>query len=302
MNKTQLIVAFILTLGTQIAFGESPGTLTKVGKNCGEYSIKIYEYEEEGTPLASDRLEIYKNNKLVYQDKNMQFRIGLMYDDMPEHSLVNGCQDITGDGQPDLVIATYSGGAHCCFGFKIFQLGKKFKLIDTIDAGDSDLAKFKDVDNDGVLEFIGNDWVFAYWWAPFSGSPAPKIILEYKDGSYRLALDKMKKPLDETFYKQFLQNIRLDMADAMKDRAFLEKSMQDKLSGWSNGEVGVPPGAWGYMLDLIYSGHAKEAWALVDDFWPQGKPGKKEFINDFRKHLSTSQYWDSIKISIEKNE
>ena len=121
MNKKQLIITLILILSAQCIFAESSTTLTNVEKVCGEYSIKIYEYEEEDVPLALDKLEIYKNNKLVYKDENKQFRIGLMYDEIPEDSLVNGCKDITGDGEPNLVIATYSGGAHCCFGFMIFQ-------------------------------------------------------------------------------------------------------------------------------------------------------------------------------------
>ncbi|MDP8259649.1 MAG: VCBS repeat-containing protein [Candidatus Gygaella obscura] len=311
MNKKYLIVAFILMLNTQIAFGGSPSTLTKIEKTCGEYFIKICEYDEEGIPLVLDRLEIYKNNELIYKDENKQFRIGLMYDEMPEGALINGCQDITGDGQLNLVIANYSGGAHCCFGFMIFQLGENFKLLDTVNAGDSDLARFEDLDGDGKLEFIGNDWTFAYWNETFFGSPEPRIVLKYRGGKYLLALDLMKKPLpspreEEKIFKNIQSDIRkIEQSSKMqikKDLPFGEPDVGKDTGyfAWVKGDVILPGSVWGYMLDLIYTGHPSEAWRFLDKVWPEGKSGKEKFIADFKEQLSLSPYWDSIKINIEK--
>ena len=54
-------------------------------------------------------------------------------------ALVKMGMDITGDGQPDLVISEWLGGANCCLMFHIFEIGPTFRKLGTIDAefGDS---------------------------------------------------------------------------------------------------------------------------------------------------------------------
>lgn len=275
-------------------------------KICGDYHIKIYEYVmEEGVPVSLDRLEIYKNNRLLFKDENKSFRIGLMYDEMPEDALCNNCQDITGDGKPNLVISTYSGGAHCCFGFLIFQLGDDFKLLDVINAGDSDLARFKDLDNDGVLEFIGNDWIFAYWNASFAGSPAPGIILKYINGKYRLAMDLMKKPMPNADEEErIIESVREDIARTIGEIKELKKDWgigtpdvgaDTGYFAWVRGDVVLPASVWGHMLDLIYAGHPTEAQKFIDEIWPKGQQGKKEFLSDFNGQLSLSPYYKDLR-------
>lgn len=249
------------------------------------YSVKIYRSDKTG----EGSLEILKGDKQVYHEDNWKFSLGLIYDDIPEASLVQPGKDITGDKIPDLVVSHWSGGAHCCFDFYVFSLGDQFAQLAKIENNDGDLGKFVDVDGDGVLEFIGNDWTFSYWHAPFSQSPAPTVILEYIEGKYILALEKMKKPIDVGHHKELLENIRLDMADVAKNEKSMRELADDLFSG-----VAVPPAAWGYMLDLIYSGHPSEALSLVDDFWPKGADGKGDFLKEFMSQLSKSPYWNEI--------
>ena len=47
---------------------------------------------------------------------------------------------------------------------------------------------------------------------------------------------------------------------------------------------------WAYLLELIYSGHASKAWALLELAWPPLLPGKAEFTADFWEALSYSPY------------
>ena len=64
----------------------------------------------------------------------------------------------------------------------------------TIDARHGGLAYFRDLDGDKKLEFIGNDFTFAYVYTDFADSPAPTIILRFQDDHYVLAGDLMRKP------------------------------------------------------------------------------------------------------------
>ena len=62
--------------------------------------------------------------------------------------------DINGDGYPEAIIETYSGGAHCCFGTQVYSLGEEPKLI--LKKPESNAGgQFKDLDNDLRLDKIG---------------------------------------------------------------------------------------------------------------------------------------------------
>jgi cephalosporin hydroxylase len=43
-------------------------------------------------------------------------------------------KDLTGDRIPDVIIQTFSGGAHCCFADFVLSLGTTFEVIDTLNS------------------------------------------------------------------------------------------------------------------------------------------------------------------------
>jgi hypothetical protein len=63
-----------------------------------------------------------------------KFVIGTLNKDDPDAGLVTMGKDITGDGQPDLVISEWKGGANCCLVLHPFEIGKGFRKIATVDA------------------------------------------------------------------------------------------------------------------------------------------------------------------------
>jgi len=93
---------------------------------------------------------------------------------------------VTGDGTPDLIVGSWTGGAHCCYNYTILSLGKLFKNLGTIHGLDSSFS-FKDLDGDGVFEAVGPDFNFRYWHECFAYSPAPLVILTFKNGRPVLA-------------------------------------------------------------------------------------------------------------------
>jgi len=185
-------------------------------------------------------------------------------------------RDVTGLGLPDLVIGEWTGGAHCCFLSHIFELGpKKLRRVATINAEHSDRAHFEDIDHDGQLEFLMNDWTFAYWHTGFMQSPAPDLILRFRDGKFRLALDLMRKPSPKD---EVLAHLANDIA-----------------AKWDSFEQGPPHEFWGEILDLIYSGNAGRAWKFAEQCWPREKDGKQEFMRDFRNQLGQSPHWEGLR-------
>ncbi len=197
-------------------------------------------------------------------------------------------RDITGDGVQDLVLLDYTGGAHCCYRYSIFSLGKQFKKIADIDARDSSVL-FKDLDGDGVFELGLKDATFAYWNTQFSQAPLPGVVLRFKDGKYLLARELMSMPAPQyAIVTARLKHVREEMKPSADDPAALT----------------LAPALWSFMLDLIYTGNGELAWKVFDEAWPDGTKGwcldsgeitKDEFLRNFRKQLAESPYWAGIK-------
>jgi hypothetical protein len=251
-----------------------PGRRERTGEaTFEEYSVRTYRW-----PNAFGCFEILRGGKRVFRMIGFDFQIG----GTPELPLVDKSElltpigtDVTGAGKPNLVVGEWTGGMHCCFIFYVFDLGGKGPtLIGKIDAEDSGLASFQDAGHDGRIEFAGSDWNFENWHASSAESPAPDILLRFRDGKFRLALDMMQKsppPLDQL------------SAGAVK--------VKDEFDG---ANPNPPPDLWDEMLKLIYSGNAKLAWKFLELAWPAERPGRNRFRKEFRKQLTKSMYWEDL--------
>ena len=181
------------------------------------------------------------------------------------------------------------------FQYYVFSLGKEFKLIDELQSGDLNYdASFKDVDGDGKFEFLTEDQHFGYWHSSFAGAPMPVIILKYKNGHYRLAMDLMRKPLPTAKEeKRIVQKIKKEILDYRSGKKVSSFAGDPSMGVWK--DVILSPLVWGQMLDLIYSGHAEAAWKFLHEVWPQGKSGEKQFLFEFKKELAKDPYWELLK-------
>jgi len=251
------------------------------------YVARVY-FDAKAKDGSDSYFEILKNDKRVYvqkaKRKGEKFFIGTMYKDDPDAALVKMGMDITGDGQPDLVISEWLGGANCCLTFHIFEIGPTFRKLGAIDAqfGDSGphfIHPGKDSKITGLAIQI-HDWTFANWNADFADSPAPKVMLRFSDNAYRIAPDLMR-------------NAALSASDLAARAAAIKNYAPSAKGGeWPRGKVS--PDLWATMLDLIYSGHADAAWKFLDDAWPPKVNGKDNFARDFRTQLAKSRYWPAV--------
>lgn len=241
-----------------------PGSLRdeRVFRN---YAIRIYENWEE----RQSALEILRQGRRIYVQEGVVFDVGRYGGGEKAHLPPVG-QDITGDGKPDMAVAEWTAGAHCCITVYVFEIGEEFRQVATIHGEDS-APDFTDLDGDAIPEVVLHDWTFAYWRTGFASSPAPQVILRFRDGAYRVAGDLMHKP-----------------APAPPE---LETRARKVRNDWAEE---YHRGFWGFALDLIYSGHAGLAWQFLEMAWPPDRPGKEQFLSDFRARLSKSPYWPEI--------
>jgi hypothetical protein len=239
------------------------------------YEVRTYRAGEHGDP--SQAFEVLKGGRRVYSrvdDDGMKYSVGCLNKNDPGNRDIRPGKDITGEGKPNLVIADWTGGAHCCLTYYIFELDDQVREVGRIDARHGEGCRFRK-EREGKVDFLINDWTFAYWNAPFAFSPAPQVILRYQAGSYHVAADLMVKPAPSPGEFQQL----------------VEKGRRIPRSG-----DGSPASKfWGIMLDLIYSGHANLAWKFCDGAWPSSAESKQEFLRSSKSQLSTSPYWEAIK-------
>ncbi|MGB2867566.1 MAG: hypothetical protein WBD36_03880 [Bacteroidota bacterium] len=226
----------------------------------GSYVIKCWS-DEMG---ITGGFEVFKDGKRIFSGEPIPHRV--------EKIDGHGARDINGDAIPDVVVESYSGGAHCCFTTFVFALGDEFQKVAEFD-GENTPVGFKDCDGDGIYEVTLADWTFQYWKTSFADSPAEEVILRYKGGDYVVAKDLMRK--EPPSQVEFEENVR------------------DVRKGFFRREV--PSSLWTHMLDLIYTGNGDLAWKFFNECWPAGRTGKERFLKEFKEQLGRSRYSSEIR-------
>ena len=282
-------LTFLLALTASAAQYQTPFGQLQDEQKFKDYTVRIYR--NENPPPDNDTnqdhqdgngcFEILKSGKQVYFQNGFKFEVGGVHLDNNTNNLIRMGRSITSEKQPDLVVAEWSGGAHCCYTYSIFQISDTFRLIDQIEARNDDEPEFKDFSRDGNLAFVMQDWTFEYWHTSFVYSHAPTVILQYQNGKYRPDLGKMKKPAPS--------NQKLGEWAKMLGSEFPAAVKFQDDEKWT-----APPKLWGKMLDLIYNGNMASAWKLCDLSWPSNHVGKEVFLREFIAQLQTSPYYKEI--------
>lgn len=251
-----------------------PGTRQQTAEvKIGEYTVATYRL-----PNPWGCFTVERKGQQLHSEVGLAFEIsGTAERRQWNPQAAPAGTDLSGDGVPNFVVTEWSGGAHCCFLLKVFAAGEEFRQVAELDLEHTGGAEFTDADGDGRWELTAHDWTFAYWNASFARSAAPEIVLRLEQGQFRLAADRMRKPprsKEET--AKLCQQVRED--ENWNDP---EEIPQDLL---------LPQ----ILLDLIYSGQAREAWSFLHQAWPAGRGGREKYIAQFREQLAKSPYWKEV--------
>ena len=165
-------------------------------------------------------------------------------------------RDLDADGEVEVRVDTYTGGAHCCFQTRFYRwlperraYGKTFR--DWADAG----YRAKNLDGRGSVELLSSDARFGYVFTAFAGSPFPIQIWDFDAGRLRdvTPLFPGQVELDaQGLWRTYLEHRRTDdvrgvLAAWQADQYLLGR--QDK--GWleldralKRGDLKGPDGVW----------------------------------------------------------
>jgi hypothetical protein len=108
------------------------------------------------------------------------------------HDLTGG--DLNGDSYPDVVVETYSGGAHCCFGTQVYSLRPDAAVLILKKPESNAGGYFEDLDADGISEFITYDDSFAYQYCPYAAGVSVKVVMAYELGEDRYIPESLRFP------------------------------------------------------------------------------------------------------------
>lgn len=200
-------------------------------------------------------------------------------------------------GVPAIIIGNFSGGMNsCCTDYEIIGVGDKVTALSGLQGLHAYSFKFGDFHGDGHLEALGHDMTFAYWNASMADSPLPGVVLKYTPHGWKLSLDDMKVE------KIPAEKIEKALARCNEMRMSSEKEYPPE-----EGVFSISSPVWAVMLNMIYAGHADDAWKFLDRLWPADKQfcsitengyylNKAAFKKSVKDQLRTSPYWKDLKV------
>ncbi|MFO0875428.1 MAG: hypothetical protein U0575_15865 [Phycisphaerales bacterium] len=214
--------------------------------------------------------------------------------------------DITGDGVPDLVLQRHSGGSGGDMQTYVFSLDRnaRFGGLDLVDVIPYS-GRFEDVDGDGRPEFIAGDRALAYRWTSGAASPRPEVVLTFRNGRYRVDLDRLRRPappmaeLVAALDAVSAESAAREAERAGKDGGAAANQGNDRTVAGTTRERPMFVGERATALlrlvaDLVYSGNAARAKELLDAEWPrvgaEFAETRAEFDGAFGEALSHSPF------------
>lgn len=136
------------------------------------YKPGNFAQDNQDEPTENLTYKIYYNNVLSVNDKAYN-RFAPVEIDL---------QDLDNNGTEEVIIRTFSGGAHCCTSYSIYtwQNNNFFKT----DTGfiDGEGGVFEDLNNDKKIEFMTSDNSFLYQFSSYAGSYPPTLIYQFDNG------------------------------------------------------------------------------------------------------------------------
>jgi hypothetical protein len=119
-------------------------------------------------------------------------------------------RDLDGDGEPEVLVDLYSGGANCCW----FSVSYRFDATQNnyvrklLRPGGSFPYTLKDLNGDGIPEFKSIDYRFAYKYGSNADTPRPLRIFDWDAGKLvdvTLAYKQLAGADAASFYRGYLR-------------------------------------------------------------------------------------------------
>ncbi len=186
--------------------------------------------------------------------------------------------DLEHDGQPDVVLDLYSGGAHCCSIEQVFSFdpGAMTYVKTQHDFGDPG-EQIVDLGHNARYEFLTADDSFAYEFTDFAASGLPIKILTFSGRQF------------SNVTRHYPKLIARDAARWMKAfKSMAKQHYSDSVgvaAAWAADEelLGHAKLVNAFLANQLQAGHLNSALSL-------GEPSGAKFVTKLRRFLRTHGY------------
>ena len=156
-----------------------------------------------------------------------------------------------------LVVEQYTGGAHCCTVYHVYDLGAQLRtLFDGGEYGVDEIGedmKPVDVDGDGRYEFTLNVMAFDYFLTSHAGSVFPTAVFAYDERAGKYL------PANRKFSAYLLRGVERDVrkVEALKRRVTKEERASAFHGEHFRAVLDV-------LLKYVYAGEEQKGWAFFE--------------------------------------
>lgn len=192
-------------------------------------------------------------------------------------------RDLDGDGEPEVLLDSYTGGAHCCSYTLIYAYDRAARTYRRLSAPWGNAGyRAVDLDRDGRVELVTADDRFAYAFTSYAGSGRPIRIARFErraGGRGRLVIVTRRFPgrirRDAALWRQAYR-------EAVKERL----DVRGVVAAWVADQLllGNDEAAWRFVEEVIAAGQAGPGDDLAG--WPTGD----EYRSALKRFLRRTGY------------
>jgi hypothetical protein len=203
--------------------GASARTYTANGG--GVTATLDYKRASAGPGYLATRLTITRDGTTLFDAKpRPKACSGLTCSPTIEFGKPLRVRDLQGDGEPEVLFTAYTGGAHCCFVAQVYLLGADQAVTSDRNFGDSGY-RLRDLDDDGAIELVSNDWRFDYAFTAYAFSGKPVQIFHVDGGRFA--------DVTRSFPDQIRRDARLWRRSYHKTRHRQDGTQYGPLAAWA---------------------------------------------------------------------
>jgi hypothetical protein len=276
IQRLLFVLVVLLACGASKAMAAAPCGKAELHASAHVRGFIFKSYE----PLNAGELAcmiVYRQRHEIYRMTShevMSYDFGQPGDAQNKISRIEDGKDLTGQGHPDMIVASWSGGAHCCTKRYVLELEPRLRVVAKVEDRDSDLGHFERL-SDGSYEYLSWD-IWSYWPQSFASSVSHEVRLRWVGDALRLDVERMKKQAPT---QQEWQSDLDAVGQTVKD-------------GGVSGEFAAP--LWDKVLDFIYSGRSELAWKFVREVNPDSMKYPNPSLGDFCSEMVKSRYWPEL--------
>ncbi len=168
-------------------------------------------------------------------------------------------EDVNGDGQPDVVIESFSGGAHCCWTYDIVSVGAKPGLVGEFESAHAAVFRTSKDQRTVIVTYSG---AFDYFdGLCYACSPGAQVYFVLEGTKFHDV-----SPVFARLYDERIAQARAQLAPEKLAIFHTSADHTNPAGGLEETKAAVLT----VLINYLYSGRPQEAWEAFEQMWPPG--------------------------------